>query len=160
MLRFSTRRHAGAGLHWRAFFIAVTTLCAMLSMPVCAADIEVKIDNFAFTPKRAHSEGRDDHRLPQSRRHSAQRRRSQGRVSFQGARYGRQFFVHLRKNWDLPLFLWPSSPNARQDRGHAVSAGDIHFRVILGTAILSFHFNGRLAESDNDYSQARTSWFF
>ncbi|HEY8032301.1 MAG TPA: cupredoxin family copper-binding protein [Methylocella sp.] len=50
MLRYSTRRHAGAGLHWRAFYIAVITLCAMLSMPVCAADIEVKIDNFAFTP--------------------------------------------------------------------------------------------------------------
>jgi plastocyanin len=32
------------------FFIAVT-LGAVSSLPVCAADMEVNIDNFAFTPK-------------------------------------------------------------------------------------------------------------
>lgn len=49
MLRFDSVRHAGAGLSCRAFYIAVT-FCAISSMPVCAADMEVNIDNFAFTP--------------------------------------------------------------------------------------------------------------
>jgi plastocyanin len=45
------RRRAGAWRgHCRAFFIAVT-LAAVSSLPVCAADMEVNIDNFAFTPK-------------------------------------------------------------------------------------------------------------
>jgi plastocyanin len=48
---FSMRRRAGAWRgHCRAFFIAVT-LAAVSSLPVCAADMEVNIDNFAFTPK-------------------------------------------------------------------------------------------------------------
>ena len=48
---FSMRRRAGAWRgHCRAFFIAVT-LAAVSTLPVCAADMEVNIDNFAFTPK-------------------------------------------------------------------------------------------------------------
>ena len=48
---FSMRRRAGAWSgHCRAFFIAVT-LAAVSSLPVCAANLEVNIDNFAFTPK-------------------------------------------------------------------------------------------------------------
>ena len=50
MVKLGTRRHAGAGLRCRAFFIAVT-FCAVSSLPVRAADMEVNIDNFAFTPK-------------------------------------------------------------------------------------------------------------
>jgi plastocyanin len=50
MVRFSTRRHAGAWRGFRAFFIAVA-LCAVSTLPVRAADMEVNIDNFAFTPK-------------------------------------------------------------------------------------------------------------
>ncbi len=50
MVRFSTRRHAGAWRGCRALFIALT-LCAVPALPVRAADMEVNIDNFAFTPK-------------------------------------------------------------------------------------------------------------
>jgi hypothetical protein len=53
----------------RALFIAAA-LAAVSTLPVRAADMEVTIDNFAFTPKGAHRESRDDNRLPQSRRHS------------------------------------------------------------------------------------------
>src|SRR2546430_842190 len=48
---FSMRRRADAWReHCRALFIAAT-LGAVSSLPVCAADMEVNIDNFAFTPK-------------------------------------------------------------------------------------------------------------
>ena len=48
---FSMRRRAGAWRgHCRAFFIALT-LCAVPALPVRAADMEVNIDNIAFTPK-------------------------------------------------------------------------------------------------------------
>src|ERR1700730_724005 len=48
---FTMRRHAGAWRgHCRAFFIALT-LCAAPALPARAADMEVNIDNFAFTPK-------------------------------------------------------------------------------------------------------------
>lgn len=48
---FSMRRCAGAWRgHCRAFFVAVT-LGAVSSLPVRAADMEVNIDNFTFTPK-------------------------------------------------------------------------------------------------------------
>ena len=50
LARFSARRHAGAWRGFRALFIALT-LCAVSSLPVCAADMEVNIDNFAFNPK-------------------------------------------------------------------------------------------------------------
>jgi plastocyanin len=49
MVRFSTRRHAGAWRGFRAFFIALT-LCGVPALPGRAADMEVNIDNFAFTP--------------------------------------------------------------------------------------------------------------
>ncbi len=48
---FSMRRHdCGWRGNCRAFIIAVT-LGAVSSLPVHAADMEVNIDNFAFTPK-------------------------------------------------------------------------------------------------------------
>ena len=50
MMNFSTRRHAGAWRGFRALSIAFT-LCAVSTLPVRAADMEVNIDNFAFTPK-------------------------------------------------------------------------------------------------------------
>src|SRR5580693_1007951 len=50
-MRNLTKRHcSGVWRRCRAFFIAVT-LAAASSVPVCAADMEVSIDNFAFTPK-------------------------------------------------------------------------------------------------------------
>jgi plastocyanin len=47
---FSMRRRDGAWRGFRACFVAVT-FCAVSSLPVRAADMEVNIDNFAFTPK-------------------------------------------------------------------------------------------------------------
>ena len=50
-MRNLTKRHrSSVWRRCRAFFIAVT-LAAASSVPVCAADMEVNIDNFAFTPK-------------------------------------------------------------------------------------------------------------
>jgi plastocyanin len=50
MEKFNTTRRTGAGRLCRAFFIAAA-LGAVSSLPVRAADTEVNIDNFAFTPK-------------------------------------------------------------------------------------------------------------
>jgi plastocyanin len=50
MVRHSTRHHAGIRHWYRALFIAAT-LGAVGSFPVRAADMEVDIDNFTFTPK-------------------------------------------------------------------------------------------------------------
>ena len=50
MVRYSTTRRAGAGRLCRAFFIAAA-LGAVASLPVRAADMEVNIDNFTFTPQ-------------------------------------------------------------------------------------------------------------
>jgi plastocyanin len=50
MVRFSARRTAGPWRCFRAFLIALT-LSAVPALPVRAADMEVNIDNFAFTPK-------------------------------------------------------------------------------------------------------------
>jgi plastocyanin len=48
---FSMRHRSGAWReHRRAFFIAAA-LAAVSTLPVRAADMEVNIDNFAFTPK-------------------------------------------------------------------------------------------------------------
>lgn len=47
---FSMRRRDGAWRGVRAFFVAVTFF-AVSPLPVRAADMEVNIDNFAFTPK-------------------------------------------------------------------------------------------------------------
>ena len=50
-MRNLTKRHrSSVRRRCRALFIAVT-LGAVSSLPVCAADMEVNIDNFAFTPK-------------------------------------------------------------------------------------------------------------
>lgn len=50
MVRFRTRRHAGASRYCGALFIAVT-LATVPALSVRAADMEVNIDNFAFTPR-------------------------------------------------------------------------------------------------------------
>ncbi|MGH6835186.1 MAG: cupredoxin domain-containing protein [Methylocella sp.] len=50
MVRFSTRHNARAWRLCRALFIAAA-LSAVSSPPVRAADMQVNIDNFAFTPK-------------------------------------------------------------------------------------------------------------
>jgi plastocyanin len=100
--------------------VAVAALGVTLTLPAVAAGIEVNIDNFAFTPNELTVKAgttvvfhnRDD--IP----HSVVGQ--QGRVPFQGARYGRQLFIHLREGRNLRIFLWPSSTNARQDRGHTV----------------------------------------
>lgn len=49
MMRLSTRRDAGAGRRSPAFFIAIA-FAAVPALPVRAADMEVNIDNFSFTP--------------------------------------------------------------------------------------------------------------
>jgi plastocyanin len=47
---FSMSRRDGTWRGFRACF-AVVTFCAVFSLPARAADMEVNIDNFAFTPK-------------------------------------------------------------------------------------------------------------
>jgi plastocyanin len=50
-MRNLTKRHrSGVWRRCRALLI-VAALAAASSVPVCAADMEVNIDNFAFTPK-------------------------------------------------------------------------------------------------------------
>jgi hypothetical protein len=54
-MRNLTKRHrSGVWRRSRALFIAVT-LGAISTLPVRAADMEVNIDNFAFTPLRQRS---------------------------------------------------------------------------------------------------------
>jgi plastocyanin len=50
MIGYSARRHASGGRRYQALFIAAA-LAAISSFPVRAADMEVDIDNFTFTPK-------------------------------------------------------------------------------------------------------------
>ncbi|TPV97639.1 MAG: Amicyanin-alpha [Beijerinckiaceae bacterium] len=50
MVRYSRRRHAGWRRWYQVLFI-VAALTAISSFPVRAAEMEVNIDNFTFTPK-------------------------------------------------------------------------------------------------------------
>jgi plastocyanin len=50
MMRFSRKHPAGIWCRYGALFIAAA-LGAVLALPVRAADREVNIDNFTFTPK-------------------------------------------------------------------------------------------------------------
>jgi Cupredoxin-like domain len=95
-------------------------LGAVLSLPVRAADMEVNVDNFTFTPKELTvKEGttivfrnRDD--IP----HGVIG--AKGEFHCKALDTGDSFSFTFAKVGSYRFFLRPASANARQDSGHAV----------------------------------------
>ena len=148
-----TRHACAVARNCRAFIIAVITLCAMLSTARLRSGYRSEYRQFRLHAKGAHREGRDDYHLPQSRRHSAQRRR-QPRASFIPRRSIRTtVFCSPSKKLGPTAILVAFIPKCkarlwsrRERRRHSLPR-DIRNR----DPIVSFQW--RLAESDNDYSQ-------
>ena len=106
MLRFRTWRRA------RAFFIAAA-LAAVSTMPVRAADMEVNIDNFAFTPKELTVKAGTT-------------------IVFRN----RELFIHLRQSRVLRLFLPKTRKRGKLANDPAELSGESRVKSVDGIELV------------------------